>query len=83
MQPGDLAVVRGIRTVDVWRERPGEEGGPHRSGEKFVVGDLLIFLAEWGGNMLRVLHPLHGACLIHSYYLHPVQPAGEPGIVDT
>jgi len=83
MQPGDLAIVRGVRTVDVWRERPEYGTGLHSTGEKFVVGDLLIFIAEGGGNMVRVLHPLHGACLIHSYYLHPMQPAGGPGIVDT
>jgi len=82
MKPGDLAVVKGAKTVVVWRERL-DPFGAEASGERFTVGDLLIFIAEGRGNMLRVLHPLHGACLIHSYYLHPMQPADPCGMVAT
>ena len=46
--------------------------GFHRSGEKFAIGDHLIFLSEGPGNTARVLHGVLGFCLIPTHFLRPV-----------
>jgi hypothetical protein len=76
MQPGDLITVR-LHPVEgrewgevlLWDQAP--DGRPFVRGQA-VRGEFLLFLG-WGmRNTVRVLHPLHGVCLIHRHYLRPV-----------